>query len=334
MKKILTFFAAMAMTLTAMATDYTDQLSISLNGGDPTTTTTTVSVTQQEGSDGLYTIVLKDFTFSGLKIGDVTVSDVKGDAVDVVGGWTLFQETTKEATITNGSTIATLLGGKINVTIKGGSCMNGSKLYLVLTLPVSLYGSTINVDAVFGTNPVSSKDYTDKLVVTVMGQSMEPQNATITVTKNLDTSYTLTLKNFSLTGVMDVGTIVIYNVEGTENNGVVTLTADQTVTIQNGDDTSKTWALAGQNVQVKLNGTMTDEKLNANMVITYTLSADYSMDINVTFGDGSASISAPTTTNNATTAIYDAAGRKLNGMTRGLNIIRKADGTSVKVMKK
>lgn len=333
MKKIFTFLAAMAMTLTAMATDYTDQLSISLNGGDPTTTSTTVSVTAQEGSEQLYTIVLKNFSFSGITIGDVTMADVKGLDIDT-GGWTVFEETTKEATITNGSTIANLLGGKVTVTIKSGSCMNGEKLYLDLTLPVSLMGNTINVDATFGTNPVTSKDYTDKLVVTVMGQSLEPQEATINVAKDLSGMYTLTLKNFEITGMMAVGTIELTGVEGTEKDGVVTLTTDQTVTIQNGDDASKTWAMAGQSVKVKLNGTMTDEKLNATLVITYAMSESYSMDINVTFGDNTSSISTPVATNNATTAIYDAAGRKLNGMTRGLNIMRKADGTSVKVMKK
>lgn len=181
-------------------------------------------------------------------------------------------------------------------------------------------------------------DYTGQLTVTVMGQSMNPQETTITVTEQQDGTYTLLLKNFELTGMMSVGTIELTGVKGEENNGATTLTADQTVTIQSGDDASKQWALAGQSVPVKLNGTMTNKNLEADMTITYALSALFSMDISVSFTGTAASSSikvAPkVTTNNAATTIYDASGRKLNGMTRGLNIVRKADGTSVKVMKK
>ena len=69
----------------------------------------------KEGSDGLYEIVLKNFSFSGLPIGDVTMTDVKGD--DDSEGFTWFQ-TDQDAVITNGGSIATLLGNKVHVTIK------------------------------------------------------------------------------------------------------------------------------------------------------------------------------------------------------------------------
>lgn len=115
MKKIFTLIAAAFVAVNALAADYTDHLSISLNGGEPSVSDATVSVNYKEGSDGLYDIVLKGFSFSGLLIGDVTMTDVKGD--DDSDGFTWFQ-TEQDAVITNGSSIATLLGGKVHVTIK------------------------------------------------------------------------------------------------------------------------------------------------------------------------------------------------------------------------
>lgn len=44
--------------------------------------------------------------------------------------------------------------------------------------------------------------------------------------------------------------------------------------------------------------------------------------------------SVTTTTDSSVEAIYDLSGRKLNEMQKGINIVRKADGTTVKVLKK
>lgn len=146
MKKLFTLLFSF-MAIGVMATDFTDNLAISLNGGEPTSSQATVSVTYKEGSDGYYDIVLKSFSFSGLLIGDVTMVDVKGD--DDSEGFTWFQ-TDQDANITNGGAIAGLLGGKVHVTIKEGSCMKDDRLYLEISLPVAIMGSTINVEAVFG----------------------------------------------------------------------------------------------------------------------------------------------------------------------------------------
>ncbi|MFA4047134.1 hypothetical protein HPS54_00275 [Prevotella sp. PCHR] len=152
MRKIFTLIAMVTMAMNAIAADYTDRLSISLNGGEPTVSDATVSVNYKEGSDGLYEIVLKNFSFSGLPIGDVTMTDVKGD--DDSEGFTWFQ-TDQDAVITNGGSIASLLGNKVHVTIKEGSCMKDGKLYLEISLPVNIMGGTINVEAVFGTKLTS-----------------------------------------------------------------------------------------------------------------------------------------------------------------------------------
>lgn len=149
MKKIFTSIVFMAATVAAMATDFTDELSIMLNGEGPFVSTSTVSVCEVEGSDGEYDITLKQFSFSGLLIGDVTMKNVKGDSDSE--GYTWF-ETEQDAEITGGDAIAQMLDGKVHVTIKEGSRMKDGRLYLVIALPVVLGPEmTFDVEAAFGT---------------------------------------------------------------------------------------------------------------------------------------------------------------------------------------
>ena len=152
MKKIITLSALALMALTANAKDYTDQLAITLNGQAQAPSEAVISV--EKGSDNLYDIVLKQFSFQGLLIGDVTIEDVNSD--DAGDGYTYFKPVTKEAAITNGSAIAEMLGGKVTVTVKDGSKVGAGqygkdKLYMIINLPVALPYGAFNVDAVFGT---------------------------------------------------------------------------------------------------------------------------------------------------------------------------------------
>lgn len=335
MKKIFTLITVLAMALTASAKDYTDKMSISLNGGEPTEQNATVSATRSEEGDNVYyEIVLKDFSFGTLKIGDVTISGVGADDSEGMGGYSFFHETTKEAQITNGGSIATLLGNKVTVTIKDGSCINDDNLYLDISLPVSIMGSTIDVAATFGTKPKFPKYYNDKLVVTAMGQTMPAQDATIIVTEQEDGKYKLELKNFELKDVMTVGTIEMTGIDAVEESGVIKLSSKQTVTIKDGDDPNITWSMSGIPVGVDLKADMTAEKLVANIDILYSIPGVFDMNINVVFGgNGSSGITAPTV-KGGSDAVYDINGNKLYGLKKGINIIRKADGTTVKVIRK
>ena len=153
MKKIYTFMAAAVMALTANAKDYVDQLAITLNGSAPITSEATISVNAVEGENPTYTIVLNDFSFSGLPIGDVTITNVSGTTTSSAGGYTFFNEVkNQEAAITNGSSIAMLLGGKVNVSILPGGWMNDKELHLVINLPVVIpaMGQDLDVVAMFG----------------------------------------------------------------------------------------------------------------------------------------------------------------------------------------
>ncbi len=323
MKKIFTIIALLALTMTAGAKDFTDQLAISLGSGEPTITEATISVEDIEGSDGLYNITLKDFSFGEtMKLGDIKIENVKGNDEEQ-SGYTWFEETKTSITVNIGIPMSA------EVTINEGSYMKGDKLYMNMT--ISAIG--MNISAVFGTPESQTKSYTDNLVVTAMGSTMPAQQATIEVTKQSNGKYTLALKNFELTGVMAVGTVEMTDVDAVEEDGVVKLSTKQTVTIKDGDDPEVSWALEGVPVDVDMTGDMTDDKLKADINILYSIPGVMDMDINVKFGYESAGISAPVT-NSDVEAVYDINGNKLNGMKKGLNILKKADGTTVKVIKK
>lgn len=322
MKKIFTIIALLALTLTAGAKDFTDQLSISLGSGEPTISESTISVEEVEGSDGLYNITLKNFSFGPLNLGDIKVENVKGNDEEP-SGYTWFEETKASVKVNIGVPVTA------EVTVNEGSYMHGDKLYMTMT--ISAVG--MNISAVFGTPESQAKSYTDNLVVTVMGSTKPAQQATIEVTKQSNGKYTLALKNFELTGVMAVGTVEMTDVDAVEEDGVVKLSTKQTVTIKDGDDPEVNWALEGVPVDVDMTADMTDDKLKADINILYSIPGVMDMDINVKFGYESAGISAPVT-NSGVEAVYDINGNKLNGMKKGLNILKKADGTTVKVIKK
>lgn len=323
MKKIFTIIALLALTMTAGAKDFTDQIAISLGSGEPTITEATISVEDIEGSDGLYNITLKDFSFGeALKLGDIKIENVKGND-EVPSGYTWFEETKTSITVNIGIPMSA------EVTINEGSYMKGDKLYMNMT--ISAMG--MNISAVFGTAESQTKSYTDNLVVTAMGSTMPAQQATIDVTKQDNGKYTLALKNFELTGVMSVGTVEMTDVDAVEEDGVVKLSTKQTVTIKAGDDPEVNWALKGVPVDVDMTAEMTEDKLKADINILYSIPGVMDMDINVKFGYEATGISAPVT-NSGVEAVYDINGNKLNDMKKGLNILKKADGTTVKVIKK
>ena len=82
MKHFFTLMLAMVMsTMTAMATDYTDNLIITVDGGKPTTVNDVkITVTQQENKK--YSFSLKNFSFAGMKVGDIELNDIEGQEKD------------------------------------------------------------------------------------------------------------------------------------------------------------------------------------------------------------------------------------------------------------
>lgn len=174
--------------------------------------------------------------------------------------------------------------------------------------------------------------YTDNLVISCDGEVAPAQQTTITVTKYLDGTYNMMLKNFSF-GEGDeallIGDVTMSNITGKEENGAITFETEQDAVITNGDKIAE--LLKGK-VDLKMNGILKDGKLKA--LITLEV---FGQNIKADFGgyeSGTVGINGITTsTTTANGAIYDLSGRQLKTMQKGINIVRGKDGKMIKVMK-
>ena len=326
MKKIFTLMAAAVMALAANAKDFTDNLAVTVSG-ETTNQEQVISVEEVEGSDGLYNISIADFTFMNIPVGNINLTNVKGNSDSE--GFVNFERTETTISFMNATVI-----------LNEGSRMKGDKLYLDLDISASILTSVITVDVIFGDNNFP-KEYTDNMTVDLGSGASDPKEATISILTQADGKYTLSLKNFMYElapGVsLGIGNITVADVEGTEDEGVTKLAAtEQAVTITPGDAEGVDWdfgeGLAQQGLKATISGEMTDNSLNVKIELPVTGIGT----ITVLFGEKyTTGISRPTTTtDNGVEAIYDLSGRKLDGMKKGVNIIRKADGTTVKVLKK
>lgn len=174
--------------------------------------------------------------------------------------------------------------------------------------------------------------YTDDLVISSDGTAAPAQQATITVTKYLDGTYNMMLKNFSF-GEGDeallIGDVTMSNITGKEENGAITFETEQDAIITNGGEIAE--MLEGK-IHLKMKGILKDGKLKA--LITLEV---FGLNIKADFGgyeSGTVGINGITTsTNTANGAIYDLSGRQLKTMQKGINIVRGKDGKMIKVMK-
>ena len=147
MKKIFTLIAMAVMAVSAMAQDsktYTDNLSVTV-AGMTNDSQASITITKQTETDK-YTIQLNQFSFMGMLVGDVTMTDVTGTTDTEC--FTNFS-TTQEATITNGAELMEMLDGKVNVSVKEGTRCRGDKFYALISLTVAGFG---DINATFGDN--------------------------------------------------------------------------------------------------------------------------------------------------------------------------------------
>lgn len=142
MKKIFTLFALAMATLTASATDYSDNLKVTL-GGITSEQPATISV--EELSDGNYTLTLKDFSLSiggqSLDVGNIVISGAKAVQKDGIKGFALAQAVNIAAGSDNSkSWIGPSLG---EVPLKLSAEFTSDKLFTVIK--IAMNGMSIDV---------------------------------------------------------------------------------------------------------------------------------------------------------------------------------------------
>ena len=158
-------------------------------------------------------------------------------------------------------------------------------------------------------------NYTDNLIVTIDGESTEPQETTIIVEQNADGTYKLALNNFTLGGMIQVGNIVLDGITATENNGIKSFQTNQEIFITAGEGNEEDWMgpMLGA-IPVSLTGKMDAEKLYCTIDID--MSEMLGQMINVVFGEQDAVTSISNiAAENGASIIYDLTGRKVDTIT-------------------
>lgn len=138
MKKILLSLAIAAAVVPAMATDYTDNLQVAINGAPTPAQTTTITVNKR--SDGAYDFNLKNFSFQTIRIGDLALDSVPAVSQDGV----VYLADTKTVHVN----LYGVLPLDLPVTLRAELRNNESKLYASMDIPVTALHQDVTV--IFG----------------------------------------------------------------------------------------------------------------------------------------------------------------------------------------
>lgn len=143
MKKLFTLFLVIAVSaISAMAEDYTDNLSITVGGK---TTNQEATITAEEQTNGKYKFALNNFAFGDEQVGDIVIEDVDAIEKDGIVTLTIDKKTVK---VTNpgklGETINKI--GGVKLTMKAKISKAAKKMYAVLDMTALI----IQVNATFG----------------------------------------------------------------------------------------------------------------------------------------------------------------------------------------
>lgn len=173
--------------------------------------------------------------------------------------------------------------------------------------------------------------YQDKLLINVYNMDLDPVDATVTIEHNEDGTSTFMLKDFNLNSLgIAVGDVVVEGIQGVADG-------DATVYDYKGEaklpsDTELAVSL-GHKVNLTLHGVAKDGKLYAEISLLVELEGNQ-LPVNCVFGTKiETSVNAIVVGKTAPVAVFNATGARQNGMQRGLNIVRTADGKTVKVLK-
>lgn len=113
-----------------------------------------------------------------------------------------------------------------------------------------------------------AKEYTCPLVVNMMGTDMPVGDVKVNVDEQGEGKYTMSLLNFKMNDFMQIGNIVIKDVEATKCGNVIMLNAAKDIQITEGDDKNVEWMGPGLgNVNIIFKGELKGNNFNAYLNI-------------------------------------------------------------------
>ncbi|MDD7189229.1 MAG: calycin-like domain-containing protein [Prevotella sp.] len=148
MKKLFTLFLVIAVSaISAMAEDYTDNLSITVYSK---TTNQEATITAEEQTNGKYKFALNNFAFGDEQVGDIVIEDV--DATEKEDGIVTLTIDKKTVKVTNPGKLGKKInsGGGVELTMNAKISKAAKKMYAVLDMTAKLLFIPVTIKATFG----------------------------------------------------------------------------------------------------------------------------------------------------------------------------------------
>ncbi len=178
-------------------------------------------------------------------------------------------------------------------------------------------------------NAQTKEQFTDKLAISLNDVPQDPVDATVELEHKADGTSTFMLKNFTF-GMFEVGDVIVEGINGVKNGDATTYDFEGTAKLPS--DKAVAEAL-GHQVPLKLHSVVEGGKLYAEISLPVTM-GEATLKVDCVFGKKSeTAINGVVAGKTAPVAVFNATGARQNGLQKGLNIVRTADGKTVKVLK-
>lgn len=178
-------------------------------------------------------------------------------------------------------------------------------------------------------NAQTKEQFTDKLAISLNDVPQDPVDATVELEHKADGTSTFMLKNFTF-GIFEVGDVIVEGIKGVKNGDATTYDFDGIAKLPS--DKAVAEAL-GHQVPLKLHSVVEGGKLYAEISLPVTM-GEATLKVDCVFGKKSeTAINGVVAGKTAPVAVFNATGARQNGLQKGLNIVRTADGKTVKVLK-
>lgn len=181
-------------------------------------------------------------------------------------------------------------------------------------------------------NAQTKEQFTDKLAISLNNEAQDPVDATVELEHKADGTSTFMLKNFTF-GVFEVGDVIVEGIKGVKNGDATTYDFDGIAKLPS--DKAVAEAL-GYQVPLTLRSVVEGGKLYAEISLLVKMGGEGGEELKVdcVFGKKSeTAINGVVAGKTAPVAVFNATGARQNGLQKGLNIVRTADGKTVKVLK-
>lgn len=177
-------------------------------------------------------------------------------------------------------------------------------------------------------NAQTKEQFTDDLAISLNGAPQDPVPATVELEHQTDGTSTFMLKNFTF-GAFEVGDVIVDGIKGVKNGDATTYDFDGTAKLPSNTTLAD---ILGHQIPLTLHSVVEGGKLYAEISLLVDMGEKLKVDC--VFGKKSeTAINGVVAGKTAPVAVFNATGARQNGLQKGLNIVRTADGKTVKVLK-